>query len=121
MDLVGLMAVMGAFGIPLYVIKTRHEARKLELEAMTGKKGELPAAKETKLLLEENRDDEAKAAARVLRPATLVAAADDKRPHVAAAAALWVGVVAAATALLAWVGFGSGSRGEERGHEVEIG
>ncbi len=54
MDFVGLIAVMGAFGIPLYALKTRHEARKLELEAMTGRKGIEPA-KETKLLLEENK------------------------------------------------------------------
>ena len=56
MDLIGLVAVLGAFGIPLYFIKTRHEARKLELEAMTGRK-QLAAgqADDVKLIVEENR------------------------------------------------------------------
>ena len=33
MPFVELIAVLGAFSIPLYVIKTRHETRRLELEA----------------------------------------------------------------------------------------
>jgi serine/threonine-protein kinase len=55
MDLVGLVAVLGSFGIPLYVLKTRHEARKLELEAKAGRRSDGEPAKETKLLLEENK------------------------------------------------------------------
>lgn len=53
MDLIGLVAVLGAFGIPLYAIKTKHEAKKLELEAKTGGRGK--DDKQTQLLLEENK------------------------------------------------------------------
>jgi eukaryotic-like serine/threonine-protein kinase len=55
MDLVGLIAVIGAFAVPLAALKYRHEERKrrLELEARKA----LPAgdSDEVKLVLEENR------------------------------------------------------------------
>src|SRR5215470_17039815 len=52
MDIVGLVAVLGAFGIPLYAIKTRSEERKRkhELESGGGKGGA-----DAKLILEENK------------------------------------------------------------------
>ena len=52
-DIVGLVAVLGAFGIPLYAIKTRHEAKRLELEAKAG--GGKGNEKQAQLLLEENK------------------------------------------------------------------
>jgi serine/threonine-protein kinase len=52
MDIVGLMAVMGAFGIPLYAIRTRHEERKKRLELEAGKSG---GGEQAKLLVEENK------------------------------------------------------------------
>jgi predicted Ser/Thr protein kinase len=54
MDLVGLVAVLGAFGIPLYALRTRHEERKRKLELEAGK-GNGGGGEEAKLLLEENR------------------------------------------------------------------
>jgi serine/threonine-protein kinase len=53
MDLVGLVAVLGAFAIPLYALKTRHEARRLELEAKRAPKQ--LESKEMKQLVEENK------------------------------------------------------------------
>src|SRR5262245_3295110 len=52
-ELVGMLAVLGAFGLPMYGLKLRHEykKRKLELEAKTG--GDDP--KQVAGLLEENR------------------------------------------------------------------
>ncbi len=52
-DIVGLVAVLGAFGIPLYALKTRHEAKRLELEAKAG--GGKRDDKQAQLLLEENK------------------------------------------------------------------
>src|SRR5690349_1972377 len=52
MDLVGLVAVLGSFGIPLLWIKTRHEERKRKLELEAGKQG---GGEETEQLREENR------------------------------------------------------------------
>lgn len=52
MDLVGLVAVLGVFGIPLYAMRTRHEERKRKLELEAGKSG---SSEETKQLREENR------------------------------------------------------------------
>jgi hypothetical protein len=52
MDLVGLVAVLGAFGIPLYAIRARHEERKRRLELEAGKGG---AGEDTAQLREENR------------------------------------------------------------------
>jgi len=53
LDLIGLIAVGGAFAIPLYAIKTRHEAKRLELEAKKAPKQ--LEDKEVKLLVEENK------------------------------------------------------------------
>lgn len=52
-DIVGLFAVLGTFSIPLYVIKTRHDAKRLELEAKAG--GGKGNEKQAQLLLEENK------------------------------------------------------------------
>jgi serine/threonine-protein kinase len=52
-DIVGLFAVLGTFSIPLYVIKTRHDAKRLELEAKAG--GGKRDDKQAQLLLEENK------------------------------------------------------------------
>jgi eukaryotic-like serine/threonine-protein kinase len=54
MDLVGLVAVLGAFGIPLYALRTRHEERKRKLELEAGKGGN-DNSEEASLLREENR------------------------------------------------------------------
>jgi eukaryotic-like serine/threonine-protein kinase len=51
MDLVGLVAVLGAFAVPLYALRARHEERKRRLELEAGKTGEGQA----QLLLEENK------------------------------------------------------------------
>src|SRR5512143_3158054 len=53
LDLIGLIAVGGAFAVPLYALKTRHEARRLELEAKKAPKQ--LEDKEVKLLVEENK------------------------------------------------------------------
>jgi predicted Ser/Thr protein kinase len=55
MPFVELVAVLGAFGIPLYVIRTRHEERKRKLELEAGKSGGGGGGEQAKLLLEENR------------------------------------------------------------------
>ena len=39
MDLVGLVAVLGAFAVPLYALRARHEERKRRLELEAGKSG----------------------------------------------------------------------------------
>src|SRR6476619_3967699 len=39
MDLVGLVAVLGTFAIPLYALRARHEERKRRLELEAGKQG----------------------------------------------------------------------------------
>ena len=52
MDLVGLVAVLGAFGVPLLWIKTRHEERKRKLELEAGKQG---GGEDSEQLREENR------------------------------------------------------------------
>lgn len=58
MDLVGLVAVLGAFGIPLYALKTRAEERRHRRELETGKGGgaqPLLANAEMKQLTVENK------------------------------------------------------------------
>src|SRR5574338_1473485 len=52
MDPIGLVAVLGAFAIPLYVLRTRHEERKRRLELEAGKGGGVEDAVQ---LREENR------------------------------------------------------------------
>ena len=52
MDLIGLVAVLGAFGIPLYAIRSRHEERKRRLELEAGKGG---GGEDATQLREENR------------------------------------------------------------------
>lgn len=52
MDLIGLVAVLGAFGIPLYAMRARHEERKRRLELEAGKGG---GGEEAEKLREENR------------------------------------------------------------------
>jgi hypothetical protein len=54
MDLVGLIAVLGAFGIPLYAIRTRHEYKKRQLELEAGKGGG-GNSEDATLIREENR------------------------------------------------------------------
>src|SRR5262252_5164183 len=53
MDLVGLVAVLGAFAVPLYALRARHEERKRRLELEAGKGG--GNEEETQQLREENR------------------------------------------------------------------
>jgi serine/threonine-protein kinase len=53
MDLVGLIAVLGAFAVPLYALKTRHEGKMRELQAKTGPPQ--LQGKQAQLLLEENK------------------------------------------------------------------
>jgi serine/threonine-protein kinase len=57
MPFVELVAVLGAFGIPLYALKARHEYRKRKLELEAGKNGEGrgEGGEEAKQLREENR------------------------------------------------------------------
>jgi eukaryotic-like serine/threonine-protein kinase len=50
--LTGILAVLGAFGIPLYAMRIKHEERKRKLELEAGKTG---GGKEAQLLLEENK------------------------------------------------------------------
>src|SRR5574338_652912 len=52
MDPIGLVAVLGAFAIPLYVLRTRHEERKRRLELEAGKGG---GGEDAEKLREENR------------------------------------------------------------------
>ncbi|HEY5947509.1 MAG TPA: protein kinase, partial [Kofleriaceae bacterium] len=52
MDLVGLVAVLGAFAVPLYALRARHEERKRRLELEAGKQGGGEGAEQ---LREENR------------------------------------------------------------------
>jgi serine/threonine-protein kinase len=52
-DIIGLAAVLGVFGIPLYAIKKKHEAKRFELEAKAG--GGKRDDKQAQLLLEENK------------------------------------------------------------------
>jgi len=52
MDLVGLVAVLGAFAVPLYALRARHEERKRRLELEAGKGG---GGEDTEKLREENR------------------------------------------------------------------
>src|ERR1044072_9243975 len=57
MDLVGLVAVLGAFAVPLYALKTRHDAKMRELAAKNPQ-AQLAAGKQAQqaqLLLEENK------------------------------------------------------------------
>ncbi len=55
-DPVALVAVLGTFGIPLYWLKTRHEARRLEIEAKRQQQQKaLPAGEEVASLVEENK------------------------------------------------------------------
>ncbi|HUS29660.1 MAG TPA: hypothetical protein VMZ53_14200, partial [Kofleriaceae bacterium] len=54
MDLVGLIAVLGAFAVPLYALKTRHEAKMRELQAKNPQL-QLQAGKQAQLVLEENK------------------------------------------------------------------
>jgi serine/threonine-protein kinase len=57
MDLVGLMAVLGAFAVPLFWIKTRHEERRRRLEIEAESRLALPAGKADELesLTSENK------------------------------------------------------------------
>ncbi len=52
MDLVGLVAVLGAFAVPLYALRARHEERKRRLELEAGKHG---GGEDSEQLREENR------------------------------------------------------------------
>ncbi|HEX5061402.1 MAG TPA: protein kinase [Kofleriaceae bacterium] len=52
MDLVGLVAVLGAFAVPLYALRARHEERKRRLELEAGKGG---GGEDAETLREENR------------------------------------------------------------------
>jgi serine/threonine-protein kinase len=54
MDLVGLIAVLGAFAVPLYALKTRHEGKMRELQAKNPQ-AQLQAGKQAQLMLEENK------------------------------------------------------------------
>src|SRR6476659_6256101 len=53
MDLVGLVAVLGTFAIPLYALRARHEERKRRLELEAGKQG--GNSGDSEQLREENR------------------------------------------------------------------
>jgi serine/threonine-protein kinase len=57
MDLVGLIAVMGAFAVPLYALKVRYEERRRRLELEHSKQKQLGSgdAEEMKKLEKENR------------------------------------------------------------------
>src|SRR6185503_8903283 len=52
MDLVGLVAVLGAFAVPLYALRARHEERKRRLELEAGKGG---GGEDAEQLREDNR------------------------------------------------------------------
>ncbi|MBA3394038.1 MAG: serine/threonine protein kinase [Deltaproteobacteria bacterium] len=54
MDLVGLIAVMGAFAVPLYAIKVRYEERRRRLELEAGK-GSGEDTEQVKRITDENR------------------------------------------------------------------
>ncbi len=54
MDLVGLVAVLGAFALPIYAIKTRYEAKREQLKLQAGKR-EPGEDEEVKQLTSENK------------------------------------------------------------------
>src|SRR5689334_14783541 len=53
MDVVGMVAVLGAFSVPLYALRARHEYRKRRLELEAGKGG--GNSEDTQQLRDENR------------------------------------------------------------------
>ena len=55
MDLVGLIAVMGAFAVPLYALKVRYEERRRRLELEASKQGLLANPEEMQKLEKENK------------------------------------------------------------------
>ncbi|MDQ3367828.1 MAG: hypothetical protein M3680_20580, partial [Myxococcota bacterium] len=55
MDLVGLIAVMGAFAVPLYALKTRAEERQRRHQLEAGKQHDGEPSLEVKRLTSENK------------------------------------------------------------------